>query len=165
MRVRPLTAASFKAFGHVARSGEGAVKSIRADTVLLTKSPAVFEHDADAPDHALDFYDVQPAGETIRVVQAERHEHSAQMFIPMAVDRYLVIVWDADPRQGGEASAFLGGPEDIVIYQPGIWHHGIIAVGERGLFASTMWRTRGGRDVEFVDLPSPLVLSLESDAA
>lgn len=165
MRIQPLTASSFQPFGYVGRSGEGEVKSIRADTVLLTKTPVAYEHDTQALDLALDFYDVKPAGEQLSIVQAERHEHSAQMFVPMSVDRYLVIVWDGDPREGGKPSAFLGGPEDVVVYHPGIWHHGIIAVGERGLFASTMWRTRGGRDVEFIDLPAALELSLGSDAS
>lgn len=160
IEVQRLEAAGFAPFGHVARSGEGTARSIRADTVLLTKSSTVFHHDEAAVDLALDFYDVQPEKDMIRIVQAERHEHSSQMFVPMAVENYLVVVWNGDPREGGAPCAFLGGPEDVVIYHPGIWHHGIIAIGSRGLLASTMWRTRGGRDVEFIDLPAPLEFAL-----
>lgn len=156
IRVQRLEPAGFANFGHVARSGEGVTKSIRADTVLLTKSPTIFRHDEIATDLALDFYDVQPEKDIVRITQAERHAHSAQMFVPMAVENYLVVVWDDDPRTGGRPSAFLGGPRDAVIYHPGVWHHGIIAIGGRGLLASTMWRTRGGTDVEFIDLPAPL---------
>lgn len=165
IKVRRLDPAGFAPFGHVARSGEGTTKSIRADTVLLSKSSAVFRHDEAAVDLALDFYDVQPEKDIVRIVQAERHEHSSQMFVPMAVENYLVVVWDGDPRAGGTPAAFLGGPADVVIYHPGVWHHGIVAIGGRGLLASTMWRTRGGRDVEFIDLPAPLDIAVRRDEA
>lgn len=156
MFIERLTQLAFAPFGNVARSEQGTTKSIRDGSVLLTKSPASFSHSDEAVDLSLDFYDVQPEGKIIHLVQAERHEHSSQMFIPISVKRYLVVVWPDDPREGSEAEAFLGMPGDVVIYNPGIWHHGIIALDERGLFASTMWRTRGGRDVEFVALPTPV---------
>lgn len=165
IRVQRLEPAGFAEFGHVARSGEGVTRSIRADTVLLSKSSTEFGHDEAAIDLALDFYDVQPEKDVVRIVQAERHAHSSQMFVPMAVESYLVVVWDGDPRAGGRPSAFLGGPRDVVIYHPGVWHHGIIAIGGRGLLASTMWRTRGGTDVEFVDLPAPLEFAVERGEA
>jgi len=162
LKLQQLEAASFGEFGLVLRRGEGATKSIRGGTVVLTKTPAAFQHDESAVDLALDFYEVAPEGGSVRLLQAERHVHSSQMFVPMAVDRYLVVVWDDDPRSGGKPSAFLGGPDDVVVYYPGVWHHGIMALGGQALLASTMWRTRGGSDVEFVDLPSPLeILDLE----
>lgn len=164
-RIQRLTSTNFASFGHVARTGEGSIKSIRADSVILTKSPAIFHHDDQAIDLALDFYDVQPEIGSVRIVQAERHVHSSQMFVPMAVAHYLVIVWSGHPAEGAPASAFLGGPEDVVIYDPGVWHHGIIAVGERGLLASTMWRTRGGTDVEFLQLPAALEFDLRGSEA
>ncbi len=161
--LQQLNSASFSAFGHVARSRQGLTRSIRADTVLLTKSPAMFHHDAEAVDLALDFYDVQPEGDVLRIGQAERHEHSSQMFVPMSVERYLVIVWEGHPHRSA-AHGFIGGPDDVVIYNPGVWHHGIIAIGGRGVFASAMWRTRGGRDVEFLNLESVLETSLDGAA-
>lgn len=158
--VRQLNSANFAPYGHVACAGQGITKSIRADTVLLTKSPSVFQHDAEALDLALDFYDVQPEGDVVRINQAERHEHSSQMFVPMSVTRYLVIVWEGHPHESA-AHGFIGGPKDVVIYNPGVWHHGIIALDGPGHFASTMWRTRGGTDVEFLPLEAMLETRLE----
>ncbi len=160
-----LTNESFTEFGHVARAGKGIVRSIRDGAVELTRSAAAFAHDAQASDLALDFYDVRPAEGLLTITQAERHEHTSQMFVPMAVKNYLVVVWEGHPSAGARARAFVAGPEDVVIYSPGVWHHGIIALGERGLLASTMWRTRGGTDVEFLQLPGPVAVDLGSVAS
>lgn len=152
---------SFMEFGHVGRSGAGMTRTIRDGSVLLSKSPAEMTHDEQALDLALDFYDVRPADDPLRISVAERHEHSSQMFVPMSGQSYLVIAWDAHPAQGGKVRAFVAAPDDVVIYKPGVWHHGIISLERQGLFASTMWRTRGGTDVEFLELPQPFALSLQ----
>src|SRR5690606_15697392 len=96
----------------------------------------------------------------VTMVQAERHEHSCQAFIPMAVESYLVAVWRDHPASGVRPELFVGGPRDVVIYNPGIWHHGMMALGGRALFASTMWRTRGGVDAEFFQLPAAIELDV-----
>ncbi|PVH29389.1 ureidoglycolate lyase [Pararhodobacter oceanensis] len=152
---QPLTSESFAPYGHVAGDRQGVTKSIRGGAVCLTKSPAVFRHDPEATEFALDFYDVEAASSALRITQAERHPHSAQMFVPMFVASYLVIVWEGHP-DASAARGFIGGPEDLVIYHPGVWHHGIIALGTRGRFASTMWRVPGGSDVEFLTLETAL---------
>lgn len=156
----PLTAENFVAYGTVGRAGTDLVKIIRNGAVALTKSAAAFEHDMRALDHALEFYQVKAEGTTLEAVQAEQHPHSAQMFIPMNVERYLVVVWNDHPNSGCKPQAFVGGPEDVVIYKPGVWHHGIVALGRDGLFASTMWKTRGGTDVEFLSLSTPEIFDL-----
>lgn len=156
-----LTEDSFSEFGYVGRSGAGITKAIRDGSVLLSKSPAALSHDETALDLALDFYDVQPAADPMQISIAERHEHSSQMFVPMSGQHYLVIVWDDHPAQGGKVRAFVGAPDDVVIYKPGVWHHGIISLDRQGLFASTMWRTRGGTDVEFLQIPEPFALPLQ----
>lgn len=161
IQTRRLDPAVFAAFGHVARSGDGLTRSIRAGKVQLARSPARFHHDAAAADLSLDFYDVAPDTVPFRAEQAERHPFSAQMFIPMQAVAYLVIVWDGDPRAGAGALAFVGGPQDVVIYNPGVWHHGIVALESRALFASAMWRTDGGQDVEFATLAQPLEVAVD----
>ena len=155
-----LTPANFADYGHVGQVGEGLVKTIRNGGAILTKSAVTFEHDQVAPDHALEFYQVKAEGTSLHAVQAEQHPHSGQMFIPMAVERYLVVVWKEHPDSGCAPQAFVGGPEDVVIYRPGIWHHGIVALRRDGVFASTMWKTRGGTDVEFLQLAKPVIFDL-----
>lgn len=152
---------NFQQFGYVGRSGDGITKNIRDGSVLLSKSPAALTHDEHALDLALEFYDVQCASDPMQISVAERHEHSSQMFVPMSGQHYLVIVWDDHPSEAARVRAFVGAPDDVVIYKPGIWHHGIISLDRQGLFASTMWRTRGGRDVEFLQIPQPFALPLQ----
>lgn len=155
-----LTPERFRPYGHVERAGDGIVKTIRNGGAVLTKSPVPFEHDDLVPDHALEFYQVRAEGATLTAVQAERHPHSSQMFVPISVENYLVLVWKDHPETGVVPEAFVAGPEDVVIYRPGVWHHGIIALGRDGLFASTMWKTRGGMDTEFLQLPEPETFDL-----
>jgi ureidoglycolate lyase len=155
-----LTPESFAVYGYVGRAGDGVVKTIRNGGAVLTKSPVSFEHDVEAVDHALEFYQVKAEGTTLHAMQAERHPHSAQMFIPVSVESYLVVVWNNHPNGGGLPAAFVAGPEDVVVYKPGIWHHGIVALGRDGLFASTMWKTRGGTDVEFLPLEQKATFDL-----
>lgn len=154
-----ISAQGFAPFGHLARPGEGLVKSIRDGGVVLTKTVAQLARDAHGIDLALDFYQVSPERDRLELVQAERHPHSAQVFIPMSADRYLVVVWPDHP-DASKPRAFLAGPQDVVIYNPGVWHHGIVALGREALFASAMWRTRGRVDAEFHALARPLDIDL-----
>lgn len=161
--IERISSRNFSRFGHVGRPGDGLVKSIRDGGAVLTKTPARMRHDADGLDLALDFYQVRPESGRLEAVQAERHPHSSQIFIPMSVDRYLVVVWPDHP-DASEPNVFVAGPEDAVIYDPGVWHHGIVALGREALFASAMWRTRGGVDAEFHTLARPLSLDLSGAA-
>ena len=157
--IERISAQGFAPFGHLAQPGEGLVKSIRNGGAVLTKTAAELARDEHGLDFALDFYQVRPEGDRLEAVQAERHPHSAQIFIPMSAERYLVVVWPDHP-DASAARAFLAGPEDVVIYRPGVWHHGIVALGRDTLFASAMWRTRGGVDAEFHALAHPLGIEL-----
>ena len=157
--IERISAPGFAPFGHLARAGEGLVKSIRNGGAVLTKTAAALDRDGHGVDFALDFYQVRPEGDRLEAVQAERHPHSAQVFIPMSAERYLVVVWPDHP-DASAPRAFLAGPQDVVIYSPGVWHHGIVALGREALFASAMWRTRGGVDAEFHALAQPLDIDL-----
>ncbi len=154
-----LTPATFAPFGRVLQPGLGSVKRIRYGAVRLSQNPDFLDRDADAVDLALDFYDVAPHGARLDAVQAERHPHSAQLFVPLAEARYLVVVWPMHPD--AHARAFVGGPGQAVIYKPGIWHHGIVAIERQTPFASLLWRTKTGNDTEFFALPKPVVIDLE----
>lgn len=154
---KPLTPEAFAAFGDVARPGLGETKEIRDGSVRLSKSPTVFDHLPDAPDAALDFYDVQPTTGPLLACTIERHPKSTQMFCPMSWARWLVAVWPDGPD--GAPRAFVAGPGDVVTYRPGLWHHGIVALDRPICFASLMWKSpdRQG-DTEFTRLPSPVTI-------
>jgi len=142
----PLTSEAFAPYGHVARNGNGVTRTIRGGCVLLTMTRARCTHDDMATDFAIDFYDVAPEAAPLTIRQAEQHPHSSQFFVPFRTARYLVVVWPEKPAPGVTLDVFIAGGEDIVIYNPGVWHHGIVALDEQTLFASAMWKTSGDPD-------------------
>jgi len=146
-----LTADNFRPYGHVARAGKGVVKSIRNDTVILSKSDTTFEHDPQASDLALDFYEVQPQAHPMQAKMAERHVLTVQTFVPMSAARWLVVIWPEGLDQA--PLAFVAGAGDVVTYNRGLWHHGIVALDQPATFASTMWRANTPQDTQFLALP------------
>jgi ureidoglycolate lyase len=162
----PISAEAFAPYGHLARNGEGVTRSIRDGSVLLTKTPVQCGHDDKAVNYALDFYDVAPEPGRLLMTQAEQHPHSSQLFMPFSAKRYLVVVWPEKPALNVPPQAFIAGGTDIVIYNPGVWHHGIVALDRRTLFASAMWRTVDGKeDAVFLPLEAPIEVTWPERAA
>lgn len=90
----------------------------------------------------------------------ERHPYAAQFFIPLKVARYVVVVAptgvDGAPlcnqAIGFEVPGSMG-----VIYHPGVWHMGAMALDSTGHFAVLMWRGGALPDDEFLSI-APLTL-------
>ena len=90
---------------------------------------------------------------TVGVV--ERHPHAAQVFVPLAVSRYLVTVMparpDGAPDPSAAASLVLPGTQGV-IYHAGTWHVGATVLDGPGHFAVFMWRGAEEDDV-FATVP------------
>jgi ureidoglycolate lyase len=103
-----------------------------------------------------------PVTPPIMVPRMERHPHSAQMFLPLAVARYLVVV---APDRGGapdpaEARAFVV-PGDLgIVYAVDQWHCPMQVLDSRGSFVVLMAMSGTGRDEAWADLPGPLEIGL-----
>lgn len=161
LRAQPLTPEAFAPYGHVARPGGGEVKMIRDGRVRLSKSATLFEHLASAPDATIDFYEVEPEQEVLIARTIERHERSSQLFCPMQGARWLVAVWPEGPE--GAPLAFVAGPQDVVTYAPGLWHHGIVALDRPACFASLMWKAADRQgDAEFRQLERPVTIGWDA---
>lgn len=97
---------------------------------------------------------------TLEVRWLERHAFSTQMFVPMRVSRYLVVV-----AKGGDApdlstlAAFVVEGARAITYHPGIWHHPMIALDEDGDFANVIFGDGSARDCDEVafDVPPAIV--------
>jgi ureidoglycolate lyase len=85
----------------------------------------------------------------------ERHEFSAQVFMPVDVARYLVTVCP-DNGQGmpdtAKAISFIGPPDTGVMYAAGVWHHPMVALERAGRFSVVMWASGDAGDEELVPL-------------
>src|SRR6266478_5714558 len=92
----------------------------------------------------------------------ECHRQSQQIFIPLRISRFLVIVApnDGAPVPKPErASAFIGREGQALNYRAGTWHHPFTVLDREAEYASLMFRDGGPLDEEFVDLPRPLLIT------
>lgn len=67
-----------------------------------------------------------PASLPLQVKFMEKHTHSAQTFVPTAMERYLVLVCPKDANGGpilSELKAFTGDGSQGINYHPDTWHH------------------------------------------
>ena len=88
----------------------------------------------------------------------ERHLQSQQIFFPLRISRFLVIVAPG----GGSAPdlsklvAFIGQAGQALNYRVGTWHHPFTVFDTEAEYASLMFKDGSSRDEEFVDLPRKL---------
>lgn len=86
----------------------------------------------------------------------ERHEFSSQTFVPLDVERWLIVVAPHAAAGGPDPSgmkAFIATGKQGVTYRPDTWHHGLTVLDRPGRFAVFMWRDGGKGDEEFVPVP------------
>ncbi len=102
---------------------------------------------------------LSPATLPYGIDKLERHPYSAQLFFPLDVSSYVVVVASTAVDGGPnitEAHAFLAPGNVGVVYAPGVWHAGATVLERRGSFGVLMSRNDSGDDEEFVALASPL---------
>jgi ureidoglycolate lyase len=98
----------------------------------------------------------------LRADLLERHEFSSQTFVPIDVQRWLIVVAPHAAAGGpdlGGVRAFLATGRQGVTYKPNTWHHGLTVLDRPGRFAVFMWRDGTKRDEEFVPV-KPLVIHI-----
>lgn len=147
LNVEPLTAEAFAPFGDVLALPRepgrlyytAALGNLRP-TASASLSLSVRAHSPELP---------------LRATVMERHAFSSQSFVPIDVDRYLVLVAphhvDGGPDMA-RARAFLVRGDQGVTYRADTWHHGLSVFGKPGSFAVFMWQAGDAGDEEFVDI-------------
>jgi ureidoglycolate lyase len=154
LRLEPLTAAGFSPFGDVIDP-----PAIGARVGLLE---SLFSS-SDARTPRLSFNHAVSWTLPLRATEMERHNHSSQCFVPMDVERWVLLV---APNVNGKPDAmalrgFVARGDQAVNYHVGTWHHPLRALDRPGRFASLMWTT-GQRtdDEEWSTLPEPVELDV-----
>jgi ureidoglycolate lyase len=92
----------------------------------------------------------------------ERHPCSTQLFVPLACQRFLVVVCLEDARGEPDLarlSAFVCGPGQGVNYRAGLWHHPIIALDGPAELLMLAWEDGSALDCEERPLPAPLLVT------
>jgi ureidoglycolate lyase len=91
----------------------------------------------------------------------EKHPHSSQLFVPMKVERYLVVV-----APGGAAPdierlrAFVAVPGQGVVYGPDVWHMPLIVFGTPAEFVMFVWEDGTAEDCVVAKLKAPLEIAI-----
>lgn len=91
----------------------------------------------------------------------EKHPFSSQLFVPMKVDRYLVVVapgTDAPEVEG--LRAFVASPGQGVIYGAGVWHMPLIVFGSSAEFVMFVWEDDTRDDCVVARLVEPVEIEL-----
>mgnify|MGYP001128868546 FL=1 len=86
----------------------------------------------------------------------ERHEFSSQTFVPLDVERWLIVVAPHASAGGPDVAgmkAFIATGRQGVTYRPNTWHHGLTVLDRPGRFAVFMWLDGGKGDEELVPVP------------
>lgn len=95
----------------------------------------------------------ETADRPLRAELLERHEFSSQTFMPLDVERWLVVVAPHAAAGGPDVAqvrAFIATGRQGVTYRPDTWHHGLTVLDRPGRFAVFMWRDGSAGDEEFV---------------
>ena len=84
----------------------------------------------------------------------ERHPEGSQAFIPMSMNRFLIIVAPDKNNRPGRPLAFLSDPGQAINFHRNIWHGVLTPLETPGLFA-VVDRIGSGENLEeiFFDIP------------
>jgi ureidoglycolate lyase len=105
---------------------------------------------------------VETVDRPLRAELLERHEFSSQTFLPIDVQRWLIVVAPHGRTGGpdlGGVRAFIATGRQGVTYKPNTWHHGLTVLDRPGRFAVLMWRDGTKSDEEFVPI-KPLTIHI-----
>jgi len=90
---------------------------------------------------------------SLKAETLERHEFSSQTFVPIDVQRWLVVMAPHAAPGGpdlGRLRVFIATRKQGVTYKPNTWHDGLTVLDWPGCFAVFMWRDGSKGDEEFV---------------
>lgn len=95
-----------------------------------------------------------PASLPLTVMHMERHLFSAQIFVPIEVGRFVVLVapGGGDTPESAALKGFLATTRQAISYDPGVWHHSLTVLDRPARFALVINVDGGGQDEQFVDL-------------
>lgn len=142
----PLTAEAFAPYGQVIVAPVDAGRHYYGPTVVNRR-----------PKAELDFSITTVSASPLpcRLKLFERHEFSAQVFMPLDVVRYLVTVCPDNGKgrpDTAKAISFIVPADRGICYAAGTWHHPMMALDRPGRFSIVMWACGDSGDEELVPL-------------
>lgn len=145
---RPLFAEAFLPFGEVLEAPVGPGQSF-FNAALGNLRPGASPN--------LRIINVLPTALPLKANLLERHEFSSQTFLPLEVNRVLIVVAPHASEGGPDvkrAQAFLASAGQGFTYRPNTWHRGLTALDQSARIAVFMWCDGTAADEQFVPVPT-----------
>lgn len=135
LRLEPLTAEAFRAFGDVIDSAAPCEK-ILINEGRTTRHHALAQIDrGPAPgEAAISLFHTQPVTAGFALRSMERHPLGSQAFINTSGSPYAVVVAPAGDFDERAIRGFIARPDQGVNYHRGTWHHYLLALGAPSVF-------------------------------
>jgi ureidoglycolate lyase len=154
LEIEPLTREAFAPFGDVIELDGARHFPINAGTTERYHDLANIDV-GDAGGRALvNVFRARPFRFPIEIRMMERHPLGSQAFIPIGDAPYLVVVAPRGTLDAGQLRAFVTRGWQGVNYAKGVWHHPLLALGDRSDFI-VIDRGGAGANCEEVPLSEP----------
>jgi len=164
LRAGPLTASVFAPFGDVVEASETQMQQqINAGHTVrfhdLANIHCLAKSGSKSNKVAANIFRSVAWDMPVILHQMERHPKSSQLFMPLGVNPYLVVVALAGDFDMDNICAFLATADQGVNYHPGTWHHYSLALGQESDFFVVDYA--GLEDnCDVIDLPQPLEIKM-----
>ena len=149
---QPLTATAFAPFGDILEANGTADKIINQG--LCGRFHDLARLDFSDGRAGISLFDATPRNLPYHLTMMERHPEGSQAFIPMSMNRFLIIVASDKNNRPGRPLAFLSDPGQAINFHRNIWHGVLTPLEDPGLFA-VVDRIGSGENLEeiFFDIP------------
>ena len=159
VRAEPMLPDTFARFGEMIDDPAGVGELVNLGTAQRFDHAARLASDRPHARPNLAFFRCAPVALPFRITMLERHPHSTQAFLPLAVSRWLVCVAPDGPGgvpEPGSLRAFIAGPGMGINFRRGLWHHPILVLDQPARFAMLAWEDGSPGDAEEWILPQAL---------
>lgn len=149
LKIEPLTAEAFAPFGNLLDTAAAELRMINGGTTERFHALAMADTETDGGRTILSLFRGQPRAFPYLVDMMERHPLGSQAFFPVTQADWIAVVAPDAGGRPGQPQAFRVPGHVGVQYARNVWHHPLIAVGEKSDFL-VMDREGGGSNLEEV---------------
>ena len=149
---QPLTSTAFAPFGDILEAKGTADKIINQG--LCERFHDLARLNFSDGRAGISLFNATPRTLPYQLTMMERHPEGSQAFIPMSMNRFLIIVASDKNNRPGRPLAFLSDPGQAINFHRNIWHGVLTPLEDPGLFA-VVDRIGSGENLEeiFFDIP------------
>ena len=133
---KSVTAESFSRFGLVMDAKGATPEFINEGTTKRFPDLASFDPGVQVASPVIGIYLANARTFPLRIAKLERHRQASQVFIPLGMHRFVVVVAPGlETPDWEQVTAFLTSPGQGICLHRETWHHGLIALNDADRFA------------------------------